>query len=348
MSASVLHYYGKNGYPVYIGRDCLAEILPGLCAGRSKAVILTDTNIEKLWLDKVASLLRCPYVSFVPGEGETIKSAEVLLDTWKFFSEQGLDRNSAVIALGGGTVGDLAGFAAATYMRGIHLIEIPTTLLAMTDSSVGGKNGINTTFSKNTVGTFYRPDTVVCDSSFLDTLPKCQIRSGMGEIIKYSFIKNDVLPGLLDKDDPDIDAVITECLKIKRHAVENDEFDTGERMLLNFGHTIGHAVEKMSDYSLPHGAFVAYGCLCVLNACAKKGLAPENLFDNCGKMIDKLSERIYISYPAEEILELIVSDKKTVNGKIRFICPDSNGKLCVRSFEKEEALEFIRLGIDLQ
>ncbi|MBO4383982.1 MAG: 3-dehydroquinate synthase [Clostridia bacterium] len=209
--------------------------------------------------------------------GEKNKRLSAAEDVYGFLYDSGITRSDAVVGLGGGVTGDIAGFAAATYMRGVGYISVPTTLTAQTDSAFGGKTGVDFRSGKNLIGCFYDPKAVVCDTDFLKTLPEKERVSGMGEVIKYGAIADSSILDLVGRGIPS-DDIIARCIKIKKKYVEADEYDLGERHILNFGHTFGHAVEAASDYSVPHGQAVAYGMLAMIRLGEKLSLTGSETF----------------------------------------------------------------------
>lgn len=259
----------SKSYQVLIGRDLLEnigqEILTNLSSSKgTKLCIVTDTNIDSLYADQVeTSLAQAGYMisKYVVEPGEANKDLinyQAIID---HMSKEEMTRQDMVLALGGGLVGDLAGFCAATYQRGLGLVQVPTSLLAMIDSSVGGKTAINTSYGKNQIGAFYQPDLVVCDINSLDSLKDQDWSSGMGEMVKYAVLDKSLdINKLASRSD--LGALmenIYQAISIKAKYVMADEFDKGQRQALNLGHTLGHAIEKLSDYELRHGQAVALG-----------------------------------------------------------------------------------------
>ena len=237
--------HGK--YPILIRTGALSQL--GEVAAKTvrsrKAFIVTDETVEKLYYADAEKALKASgfeVASFTVPAGESSKCEKNLFAIYDAMHEFGMSRSDLVIALGGGVVGDLTGFAAATYMRGCHLIQVPTTLLAQVDSSIGGKTGIDMPYGKNLVGAFYQPNAVVIDPGLLKSLSRTRMAEGMAEVIKYGCIRDAMLFEAIEKGQADMEWMIQRCVKIKTTVVQNDEYDTGERMLLNFGHTWGHAI----------------------------------------------------------------------------------------------------------
>ena len=243
--------------------------------------------------------------------------------------------------LGGGVVGDLAGFAAATYLRGIPYIQMPTTLLAMVDSSVGGKTGIDLEQGKNLVGAFYQPTVVLCDTDTLDTLPENIFRVGCAEVIKYSILfDKELFAHLEDRGIAfDREAVIARCVELKKIAVEADEFDQGQRMLLNLGHTIGHAIEKYSNYTISHGQAVSIGMAIVCRSCECSDT------NRILALLAKFDLPIATVYSAEDLEKSAVSDKKRSGKLVNLIIPGSIGNCAIVSTDTEKLKAFIEKGL---
>jgi 3-dehydroquinate synthase len=266
---------GPRSYDVVIGRKLLRQFGTFVEAQNLKApiLIMTDENVASLdWAHILSSLdplvfrdIRAFDTRYVTAAGENSKSLETASRLLRGMAEEKAPRSSTIIALGGGVIGDLAGFVAATYLRGINFVQVPTTLLAMVDSSVGGKTGVNLPEGKNLVGAFHQPKLVVADLDTLKTLPAREFAAGMAEVIKYGAIRDKALFDRVAKgvkpDDADLDEIVEKCVATKARIVENDEFETkGERALLNFGHTIGHAIEKATGYTTYlHGEAISLG-----------------------------------------------------------------------------------------
>ncbi len=262
-------------YKIYIEGGLLgrcASILGPIVKGR-KAAVITDTNVAPLYYEEMERQLSAAGASpfkVVVEAGENSKSLSVFERVCGEIMENDFSRADCVVALGGGVVGDLAGFAASTILRGVTLVQVPTTLLSQVDSSVGGKTAVNLSCGKNLVGTFYQPSAVIIDMDTLSTLPQREMACGMAEIIKYAAIRDKEMGERLLDGDYELADIVARCCEIKAEIVVNDERDTGERMLLNFGHTIGHAVENYYGYgTLSHGAAVAIG-MCIMTEYAEK------------------------------------------------------------------------------
>lgn len=313
-------------------------------AKSKKAAIITDDIVEKLYGDIVVSSLKehgfeCTLFSFKNGEAS--KNLSTLSDIYDFLCESSITRNDIVIALGGGVVGDITGFAAATFLRGIEFVQIPTTLLAQIDSSVGGKTAIDLKGGKNLAGSFKQPVLVICDSDTLQTLSEEILSDGMAEAIKYGMIRDLSLFELIEKHtlrdiDEVMDEVVYTCIDIKRMVVENDEFDRGERMILNFGHTIGHAIEGWHKYTnYTHGKGVAAGMCYITRRFASEEIARR--LENCVKAYN-----LPVSSEASmcELLPFCSKDKKRESDNISYIVCHEIGKAEIR---KSAVSEFGRL-----
>lgn len=329
-------------YPVKIGSGLLdtagSEIKK---TGSRKVALIADENTFGLFGNRVVASLENAGLSYcvkVIAAGENSKSHETLVDVYDFLFENRITRSDLVAALGGGVVGDLAGFAAATYLRGVGLIQLPTTLLAMTDSSVGGKTAINLRGGKNQVGAFYQPEFVLCDTDALTSLPLAERLCGMGECVKYAAIMDASLADILtDKDKTE--EIIYRCLKIKAYAVENDTFDKGVRQMLNFGHTLAHGIEKLSDYAVPHGTAVAQGMYLMTALTVKNGLTPQSALQKLELVLQKCGLDYRTSYPLAEIKRVALSDKKRKGDKITVVYLEDFGRYSLKELSVTEFTE---------
>ena len=278
-------------YNVLIGEGLISDCGKLICEVISpcKAAVISDDKVFALYGNKVlSSLEKVGFVtkSFVFKNGEENKNLSTYIEALGFLAKEKLSRTDVVIALGGGVVGDLAGFAAATYLRGIRFIQIPTTVLAACDSSVGGKTAVDLEAGKNLAGAFHQPSLVICDTETFNTLDDRQMSCGFAEIIKYGVICDRNLFDALSEGSLSMDGIITRCVEIKRDIVEKDEKESGERKLLNFGHTIGHAIEKHSGFSLTHGEAVAVGMVMITEISEKLGIC-ENVAAKIRKLLKK-------------------------------------------------------------
>jgi 3-dehydroquinate synthase len=275
---------------------------------------------------------------FIFPHGEHSKSIETLASLLSFLAEHKVARNDTIAALGGGVTGDLTGFAAACYMRGIKFVQIPTTLLAMVDSSVGGKTGINLPAGKNLAGAFYQPQAVLCDISTLDTLSDETFRDGCAEIIKYGVLADRNLFNTPIREN--LEYVIARCVEIKRDIVNEDEFEAGRRKLLNLGHTVGHAIEKLSGYTVTHGHAVAAGMAIVSRASGCPD-APEII-----TMLERYRLPINTAYNAQELARACLSDKKRAGDCITMIFPERIGQCVLKNIPVNELEPLIQRGLE--
>ena len=343
----ILVKLSDRSYPIFVGAklESLGRQLTGLKLSKT-ALIVTNPKIGKLYLSKVSGGLKkagFKVNSVIIPDGEQYKRLEVVSKIYNAAIKAGLDRRSPVIALGGGVVGDVAGFAAATYLRGVPLIQVPTTLLAMVDSSIGGKTGVDLKEGKNLVGAFYQPKLVWIDVSTLKTLPREHIENGLGEVIKYAVIKDvklfqyleSVLSSKNQIPDTRYQILIERCCAIKAVVVSMDEYEKkGVREILNFGHTFGHALETLNGYTgILHGQAVAIGMNFAASLAVKLNLFKKsdkarltNLILQAGLGACSLKR-----FTAAQVIEVMKRDKKTRDGKLRFVLPIKIGKVIVKS-----------------
>lgn len=339
MSYKKIHVEVSRSYDILIGRDILSRIGEFIrpLLGNCRLAILTDSTVDELYGDKLIEYLSLAgYVAdkFVVPAGEASKCADNLLEFLNFMADCKLTRSDAVIAFGGGVVGDMAGLSAALYLRGVKYIQVPTTLLAAVDSSVGGKTAIDIPAGKNLVGAFYQPSLVCCDTALMDSLSPDVYRDGCAEVIKYGVI--------LDRDFYDKlhgkalarEEMVARCVEIKRDVVQQDEFDNGLRALLNFGHTFGHAIEKLSNFEVSHGSAVAKGMLIAAKMSPLCGLC-----DVATELMDILTDYgfdLSCEYSAEEMFDAMLSDKKRRGGNITLVLPRSIGDCVTVTLTIEE------------
>ena len=332
-----------KGYEVLLGKDILSE-LGNECAKlfeKGRALIITDDLVGNLYGNAAKeSLSSCGFSVFyceLPhGEkSKTLEKAEELLFS---LSSHGFCRNDFIVALGGGVIGDIAGFVASVYMRGIPYVSVSTTLLSDVDSSIGGKTGIDTKFGKNLVGTFYNPLLVITDLALLSTLPQKEVRCGVGEIAKYAVLDKELFSML--SENASREDIISRCIKIKKACVEEDEFDCGRRALLNLGHTLAHAIEKKSDYKISHGEAVAMGLYMMLQTSLKNGLIDKKEFDKIAVLFENIGIYPVFPYELSELLPEIWNDKKRVFDGIELIVPKGVGNVEKIRMTKSEAEEF--------
>ena len=292
------------------------QVLP-LIKGEKVAVI-TDDNVEPLYFEQIESLLQGKKVyKFVIKAGEESKNAENYIKIVNFLASVGLSRNSTVIGLGGGVVGDISAFVASTYMRGITYVSVPTSLLSMVDSSVGGKTAIDLDAGKNLLGTFFQPNAVYINLDCISTLNSREKISGLGEIMKYAFISDKITPS--DFESVDYEDLIVKSLEIKKDIVERDEKESGDRMLLNFGHTFGHAIEKLYNYRLSHGECVIKGMYYAIKSSYSLGFISEKDRDSAIEFLSLSKVKLDCEFSKEEILSVMKRDKKADGDVVNFV-----------------------------
>lgn len=345
----------ENGLLSKAGTE-IAKALPG--AGR--LCVVCDRTVHRLYGSEDSPLQAslaaggfelCTCVLQGGETGKNITSVSMITD---FLAANHFTRSDAVIALGGGITGDLAGFAASIYMRGIRFIQIPTTLLAMADSSVGGKTGANTEAGKNIIGTFWQPELVIVDPEVLDTLPKKELLNGLAEIIKSGFIGDETI---FDSISDGLLPAVAKAINVKRLIVEEDERETGRRRLLNFGHTIGHAIEKCSNYKISHGNAVMTGMYLATLAAEAKGWCkmPDRSADSCPcaepmsryikKVIEAFAYPVITKYSADELAAVALNDKKRDGEDIIIIYPVGPGNCQMKALPQKDLASFIDLGL---
>ncbi len=315
-----------------------------------KIAVITDDIVDELYSKTAVNSLEnagFETVKFVFKNGEASKNFNTYINILEFLAENHLTRSDAVLALGGGVTGDMAGFAAATYLRGIGFIQVPTTLLAAVDSSVGGKTAIDINAGKNLVGAFYQPSLVVCDYSTLKTLPPEIFRDGCAEAIKYGILGDTELFEHLKNNGTEFDTeyVITRSVEMKRDIVNDDEFDKGRRQLLNLGHTPAHAIELLSGFKVSHGSAVGIGMAIIASAACKNGLCSSEARDEIIGVLKRLGLPTETEFSAEELYTIMLSDKKRTGGTINLVVPHSVGDTKLIKFGIEDIKEFIKAGM---
>ncbi len=340
----------SRSYKVYIEKGLLAscgQIVRSVCKGR-KALIISDSNVAPLYADAVKKNLEAEGFEvslFVIEAGETSKNPENLVKAADCCIENGLTRSDVIIALGGGVVTDLAGLCGALYQRGVAVVQIPTSLLAMTDSSVGGKTAVNLSRGKNMFGAFYQPCAVICDSSVLSTLPPEEFANGMAEVIKYAVLRGGKLREMLRSDISScMDELIEECVSIKRDYVCEDEFDKGARQFLNLGHTVGHAIERVSRFAVAHGSAVSAGMCIVARACARMEICSASIASEIEELCKKFGLSISACYGYNELYEASLSDKKREGAEISVVMVKDFGDCFLEKTKTEFLREIIEKG----
>ncbi len=328
-----VHVAAEKPYDVMIGpglMDAAGEILQKTLDRTCKAAILTDDNVDPLYGQRVQSSLEkagfavCRYAI---AHGEESKNLTVWAGMLDFLAAHQLTRTDVIVALGGGVVGDMAGFAAASYLRGIPFMQIPTTLLAMVDSSVGGKTAVNLHAGKNLVGAFCQPCAVLCDPDALKTLAPGILADGVAETIKYGVLNDEAFFEKLKNGDwhDDVEAVIETSVRAKAVLVEEDERDTGSRQLLNLGHTLGHAIEKCSRFGISHGRAVAIGMVYAARMAIHLGLCEKEALQRLKAALKANQLPVTAPYSAQELCSVVLSDKKRAGESITYVLPHAIG-----------------------
>jgi 3-dehydroquinate synthase len=349
----------ERSYPIKFGAGNLKYLGEAMAALRplqqvKRVFVITDERVGPLYGDIVLESLKQtdfePFYYQLP-DGEEYKTLESANKLYTAAIEKGLDRQSAVVALGGGVVGDLAGFVAATYLRGIYLIQVPTTLLAQVDSSVGGKVAVNHLLGKNMVGSFYQPQLVFIDVQVLNTLDPREVRAGLAEVIKYGVIRDgdffsyleEHLEQILALEQDLLSYVIQKSCGIKAAIVAEDEREKGVRAFLNFGHTIGHALEALTSYRIyRHGEAVAVGMVAAAQIAVGRGLLKEDDKNRLEKLLKRAGLPTTVTIPAVEIIDTLPRDKKARRGRPHFVLPLALGKVDLfEDVEKDEILAAI-------
>lgn len=352
---------GDFTYPIAFCRDfsALTQEIQDLPNTGKRLCVVTDSNVAPLFLKTVAEVLketgREIYTYILPA-GEQNKTLENVQGIYEFLIQNRFDRKDLLAALGGGVVGDMTGFAAATYLRGIDFIQIPTTLLAQVDSSIGGKTGVDFKQYKNMVGAFHQPLLVYLNVSTLKTLSDLEFACGMGEIIKHGLIRSleysqwltEHSKEILERKEDICQSMIYQSCMIKKTVVENDPTEKGERAVLNMGHTVGHAVEKLKNFSMAHGQCVAVGCMASAYISMERGWITREEYDKVAEQLKLFGLPLNINgLSAEDILTATKSDKKMDKGHIKFVLMKKPGNAVVDTSvtdqELLEAIESIRI-----
>lgn len=349
----------SDEYPIYIDDSfsALSDAFEKANLSGRKVCIISDTNVAPLYLNVIEDLLRDKCLelsSFVFEAGEKSKGLDVISSMYSRFVDKQLDRKSVLIALGGGVAGDMTGFAAATYMRGIDFVQIPTTLLAQVDSSVGGKTGVDFMGNKNMIGAFYQPRFVYINTSTLKTLPYNQVAAGMAEAIKYGYIIDDEFLAYIDENKAaikalsaeEISTVVYRSCKAKAYVVGKDEKENGIRAILNFGHTFGHSVESLSGFSLLHGECVSVGMVAGIYYSAIKGNVEMTALEKAEDILRYFGLPVKVKdYSTDDVYKQMFYDKKTKNGKLNIVALDKIGRAVIENDVKAEdirkAIEYI-------
>lgn len=329
----------RDGAPIYdiVFSRSFAQLGPQILslgfARETKLMIVTDSNVDPLYLAEVKEMLCRDFSvvkSIVLPAGESEKNLDTIADVYEALIRNHYDRKDLLIALGGGVIGDMTGFAAATYLRGVDFIQVPTSLLAMVDSSVGGKTGVDFRGYKNMVGAFHMPKLVYMNICVLKTLPPREIACGMGEVIKYGISMDADFYASLSDAQPDVlncrisrlEQIVHRCCELKRDVVEEDPTEKGRRRILNYGHTIGHAIEKLMQFTLLHGECVAIGMCASMHISVRRGLITQDVYERFLSLVRSYDLPVCVRnapFRPQDVLDAMKSDKKTVGGKVRFI-----------------------------
>ena len=348
----------RTSYDIYLEEnfDGLTEAVKTLEPEKRKICIVADSTVASLYLNPVKAVLEKSFAGvsiFTFPSGEPSKNLDTVRELYRHLIEAHFDRKDVLAALGGGVTGDLTGYAAATYLRGIDFIQIPTTLLAQVDSSIGGKTGVDFDQYKNMVGAFHQPALVYINLSVLKTLSDDQFASGMGELLKYglSFDADfyewaiEHMEGIEEREPSAMAYMVAKCCELKRYIVEKDPTEKGDRALLNFGHTIGHAIEKLKNFTLTHGACVALGTVAAAYISWQRGMLDEDEFYEIRDMNVGFGLPIsFDSISAEDVIAVTKSDKKMDAGKIRFILLKKPGKAYIATdVTDQEMLEAVKM-----
>jgi len=342
-------------YDVCIGAgllDTAGERIRASVGGKAvTAALISDRAVDVLYGNRVAVSLETAgfrVVRFTFVGGEENKSLDTYAQMLEFLAENRLTRSDIIVALGGGITGDMAGFAAASYLRGIRFVQLPTTLLAAVDSSVGGKTGVNLSAGKNLVGAFWQPELVLCDTDCFATLTDERFADGLAEAIKAGMIDDPALFEQFKAGDcrTQLETIITRCVRFKARIVSADEREAGLRQLLNLGHTIGHAIEKCTHFALTHGHAVAVGMVMVTRAAEKRGICEKGVTQQLVEVLRRNDLPVRTDCTVQQLCDAALSDKKRRGGKITLVVPVKIGECVLHTIPVEELESFIRDGED--
>jgi len=354
-----------NSYPIEIGSQLLGKASTYIkkATKAKKLLVVTNETVYKLYYQKlVANLKDFEIEKIVLKDGEKEKNIGSLQKIWDKALKMKLERKDAIIALGGGVIGDITGFAAATYLRGIDFIQIPTTLLAQVDSSIGGKVAINHPIGKNMLGAFYQPKLVLIDTNVLKTLPEREVKTGLGEVLKYAFIEKSCKLGenlglfeflkankasIYNFDSIILEKLVEYCCRLKASVVSKDEKEADLRAILNLGHTIGHAIEKTTDYKkFTHGEAISFGMIGAFKIALDKNLIDTNYLKEALELLNQYEIICKPNIDAKKVAKATAYDKKVVDSKVRFILPTAQGEVAlfddVTQSEILKAVEYIK------
>lgn len=343
----------SRSYRVYIGNGLIKDIGKYLETNKyGKYFLLTDENVNNLYGDEMGSYLKKDgkeVIKYIIPPGESSKSLYMVEKILEFMAQNQISRSDLLLAFGGGVVGDLGGFLAGIYQRGIDHIQIPTTILSAVDSSVGGKTGINLRSGKNLAGLFKQPSGVVCDPDLFKSLPSQEFKSGVAEIIKYSILfDRDLFERLgegLNPDSLDLGEIIEKCLVMKRDIVLEDEYDYGKRHLLNLGHTMGHSIEALSQYKINHGYGVAMGMGIMARACRAKGICSSETANSIIKLLEVNGLPTDTDYSAKDLIKFARADKKSAGDFINIITIKDIGTCEIMRVDFNQLEKLIEIGV---
>ena len=343
--------HASRSYEVIIGPGLLDEAGERISRlfGSCRAMVVADDRVDALYGEALRASLRTGGIEaerFTFPHGEENKNLDTYSTLLEAMCSAKLTRKDLLIALGGGVAGDLGGFAAATYRRGIPYVQLPTTLLAAVDSSVGGKTAVDLAGGKNQVGAFYQPSLVLCDTETLGTLPREERRAGCAEVVKYGLLGSEALFEALEADPAAAwsEDTIAACVEMKRRYVEEDEFDTGSRQFLNLGHTFGHAAELLSGYSLLHGEAVAMGMAAITRSAAEAGICRRETPGRLTALLEACGLPTSLPYPAEDLAQAAGTDKKALGKRITLVVPEAVGRCRLETVPASDLLLWLRRG----
>lgn len=353
MEQRVIPVCVQQGYEVVIGSGLLKNSgqLIRAAIGECRLAVVTDSNVAKLYLAQVTESLKAAgydACSFVFPAGEENKRMDTLSGMLEFFAEQRLTRTDCIVALGGGVTGDMAGFAAGCYLRGVRYVQMPTTLLAAVDSSVGGKTAVDLSAGKNLAGLFHQPSLVLCDTDTFETLSPDEFANGAAEAIKAGILDDEALFSMFETGETrqNIATIVERCVAFKARIVEADETETGIRKTLNLGHTVGHAIERCSNFTIPHGHAVAVGLALIARAAERLGWAKEPIAGRIKHALVRNGLPTTTDFSAEALAEAALSDKKRAGRTITLVVPHRIGECALVEIPVEELLRVFRAGME--
>jgi 3-dehydroquinate synthase len=353
MTETVLHVGGASPYDVVVGRDLREHLVAMLGSSVARVAVICPETLEGVVEDLVEPIGDLDVTLLTVPDGEEAKRAEIAEACWEALGEEGFTRSDAVVTVGGGATTDLGGFVAATWLRGVRVVHVPTTLLAMVDAAVGGKTGINTGAGKNLVGAFHEPAGVLCDLDLLETLPAEELRSGLGEVVKCGFIADPEILRLVEATEPDeltassavLRELVERAIRVKIDVVVADLRETGGgdghpgREVLNYGHTLAHAIERVDGYRIRHGEAVAIGCVYVAELARRAGRLSDEVADRHRAAFARVGlPTTYAAASFDDLLAAMRVDKKARGNQLRFVVLDDLAEPVVLAGPSEEDL----------